>query len=129
MARSRISTGVLVPQDATVDVGTPLFVMVDNKADVAAFADFSLDDVRPVDSKRLTAEQEAEATYKAAAAAVSKAMPSPAAAPVAATTAHPTKPSPPGTLAYADLPARFRPKPMSEEEMDAVLSGGAGYFF
>ena len=38
-------------------------------------------------------------------------------------------PSPPGTITYAELPARFRPKPLSDEEMEAVESGGAGFLF
>jgi len=39
------------------------------------------------------------------------------------------KPSPPGTIAYTDLPARFRPKLISDEEIEAVEMGGAGYIF
>ena len=37
------------------------------------------------------------------------------------------KPSPPGTITFAELPKRFRPKPLSKEEIEAVEMGGAGY--
>ena len=36
-------------------------------------------------------------------------------------------PPPPGTIAQADLPLRFQRKAVTEEEMDAVMMGGAGY--
>ena len=38
-------------------------------------------------------------------------------------------PVPRSTIAYADLPLRFRRKPIEEDEMEAVMMGGAGYTF
>ena len=37
------------------------------------------------------------------------------------------KPSPPGTIAFAELPARFRRKRLEEDEMEAIMTGGADY--
>ena len=57
-----------------------------------------------------------------AAAAQAAAGPSAASAPKAAA---PRAPPPAGTIAYEDLPARFRRPAISEEEMEAIMSGGA----
>ena len=50
-------------------------------------------------------------------------------APSAPTAAKPAKPPPAGTIAYGDLPLRFRMPEISEEEMDCIDNGGAGHTF
>ena len=52
-----------------------------------------------------------------------------AAQPIQKPSITPPKPSPAGTISYADLPARFRPQPLSMEEQECVEMGGAGYTF
>jgi pyruvate dehydrogenase E2 component (dihydrolipoamide acetyltransferase) len=67
----------------------------------------------------------------AAAAAAAPASPAAPAAAAAAPIKPPpaAKPPPVGTISYDELPLRFRPKEISEEEMAAIESGGADVTF
>ena len=64
-----------------------------------------------------------DAVRAATAAPAAAATPAPAAAAAAAGVDH--WPASKATITYAELPLRFRPQPLGEEEMEAVMSGGA----
>ena len=88
---------ILLPEgSADIPVGTPMLVMVEDKADVAAFADFTADAAPP------------PAAEPAAAAPAAPAAPTPAAAPAAPAPAAAAAPASAPPVAVAGGPRRRR---------------------